>query len=301
MLTPSSSPFSLPSFDQLTEEASRVLAGQIEQVAIDTPLTEEAIATTFVHQGQGEPPLLLLHGFDSSVMEFRRLLPRLAAHRETWAIDLLGFGFTDRPASVPISPDTIKTHLHSTWKALIDRPVVLVGASMGGAVALDFALAFPAAVHQLVLLDSAGYTVGPPLGKYLPPLLAYLSTEILRQPNIRQRISRSAYHNKSLATEDALRCTQLHLTRPRWRAALASFTRSGGYPSLRAQLGQITCPTLILWGRSDQILGTQDAIAFHHAIPHSRLVWLAECGHVPHLEQPHQTAAEIVEFITQTP
>jgi pimeloyl-ACP methyl ester carboxylesterase len=284
----------------LLDEDSQELAGQIEVTAISTPLTEDAIATTFVQQGQGESPVLLLHGFDSSVMEFRRLLPRLAAHRETWAVDLLGFGFCDRPPAVPITPATIKTHLHATWKTLLDRPVVLVGASMGGAAALDFTLTYPDAVQQLVLLDSAGFTVGPPLGKYLPNALAYLSTEILRQPRIRQSISRNAYHDKTLASEDALRCSQLHLEHPRWRAALASFTRSGGYPSFQSQLCDIACPTLILWGRSDKILGTQDAIAFHQAIPNSRLVWLEECGHVPHLEKPDQTAEYILQFINHS-
>jgi pimeloyl-ACP methyl ester carboxylesterase len=69
-----------------------------------------------VHQGKGGTPILLLHGFDSSVLEFRRLLPLLATENETWAVDLLGFGFTDRIAGIPFSPSAIKTHLYYFWK-----------------------------------------------------------------------------------------------------------------------------------------------------------------------------------------
>ncbi len=117
---------------QLTESTSIALAQSIERQAIATPLNEQPIDTTYVRQGSGGTPILLLHGFDSSVLEFRRLLPLLTAQNQTWALDLLGFGFTDRLAGIPFSAAAIKTHLYYFWKTLIDQPVILVGASMGG-------------------------------------------------------------------------------------------------------------------------------------------------------------------------
>jgi hypothetical protein len=80
---------------QLTEATSIALAQSIKQQAIATPLSQDAIATTYVKQGSGDP-ILLIHGFDSSVLEFRRLLPLLSPKYETWAVDLFGFGFTDK-------------------------------------------------------------------------------------------------------------------------------------------------------------------------------------------------------------
>ncbi|WP_422614619.1 alpha/beta fold hydrolase, partial [Aetokthonos hydrillicola] len=74
---------------QLTEATSIALAQSIEQTAISTPLSPQPINTTYVHQGSGGIPLLLIHGFDSSILEFRRVLPLLAAHHETLAVDLL--------------------------------------------------------------------------------------------------------------------------------------------------------------------------------------------------------------------
>ncbi|MEO1377802.1 MAG: alpha/beta fold hydrolase, partial [Cyanobacteria bacterium J06635_10] len=144
--------------EQLTESASIALAQTIEQTSLTTPLSEQSINTTYVHQGSGGTPFLLIHGFDSSVLEYRRLLPLLAAQNETWAVDLLGFGFTDRLAGIKFNPNDIKTHLHCFWKNLINQPVILVGASMGGAAAIDFALTYPEIVEKLVLIDSAGLT-----------------------------------------------------------------------------------------------------------------------------------------------
>jgi pimeloyl-ACP methyl ester carboxylesterase len=289
----------------LTEPASIALAQQIQCQGILTPLCPQPIQTAYVRQGgdgqrsvgSHRPPILLLHGFDSSVLEFRRLLPLLACEQETWAVDSLGFGFTERPAGVAMSPLAIRTHLFAAWQTLIQQPVVLVGASMGGAAAIDFALTYPQAVQALVLIDSAGFRSGPPLGKFLIPPLGQLATAFLRHPQVRQRISCNAYHDPSFASQDAQYCAALHLSQPRWREALIAFTQSGGYGSFREKLAELAPPTLILWGESDRILGTQDAEGFHQAIPRSKLIWIPACGHVPHLEQPQLTAQHLLNFL----
>lgn len=287
-----------PSVDKLTESTSIALAKMIERVDIKTPLSENSIGTTYVHQGSGGTPILLIHGFDSSVLEFRRLLPLLALENDTWAVDLLGFGFTDRLTGIKFSPSAIKTHLYYFWKTLIKQPVILVGASMGGAAAIDFTLDYPEAVEKLVLLDSAGLAEGSALAKVMFPPLDYLATQFLRNPKIRDSISRTAYKNKALASVDAQLCAALHLELPSWNLALIAFTKSGGYSSFQQKLKQIQQPTLILWGDSDKILGTADAEKFKQLITNSNLVWVENCGHVPHLEQPQITAKHILNFRT---
>ncbi|MBW4647734.1 MAG: alpha/beta hydrolase [Kastovskya adunca ATA6-11-RM4] len=288
--------FLSPEVSQLTENTSIAIAKSIKQVAISTSISQQPITTTYVCQGSGGTPILLLHGFDSSLLEFRRLLPLLAEENETWAVDLLGFGFTERLANVSFSPTTIKTHLYNFWESLINQPVILVGASMGGAAAIDFTLSYPQAVQKLVLLDSAGYTAGPNAGKFMFPPIGNLATAFLRNPKVRQKISVNAYHDPSFASLDAQLCAALHLKSPAWQQALISFTKSGGYTAFGQKLAEIQQPTLILWGESDKILGTADAVKFQQAIANSQLVWLKNCGHVPHLEQPQITAQHILEF-----
>ena len=284
-----------PEVAQLTEESSIALAQQIQRSAIETPFG--SINTAFIQSGSGGTPILLLHGFDSSLFEFRRLFPLLSGQHETWIVDLLGFGFSDRPLNTSFTPEAIKTHLFYFWKALIGRPVILVGASMGGAAAIDFALTHPEAVAKLVLLDSAGFAAGPAIGKFLIPPLGFLATEFLRQPKVRQQVSLKAYCDPSFVTADAELCAALHLKLPRWNAALIAFTKSGGYNFLSDKISQISQPTLILWGDSDRILGTKDATRFEGAIAASQLIWIENCGHVPHLEKPQLTAQHILEFI----
>ena len=290
---PSSIP---PEASSLNESTSIALAKQVQQAFIPTPLSKEDVVTAYVSQGSGGTPILLIHGFDSSLLEFRRLLPILAAQQSTYAVDLLGFGFTQRNLQIPLNPDNIKTHLYHFWKTIIKQPVILAGASMGGAAAIDFTLTYPEAVQKLVLIDSAGLAKQPAIGKFMFPPIDTLATEFLRNPKIRQSISRAAYFDKSFASLDAQACAALHLKCPDWNKSLIAFTKSGGYGSFIDRLSQIQQQTLIIWGKQDKILGTKDAAKFDRGIPNSKLVWLDNCGHVPHLEQPEATAKEILNI-----
>lgn len=279
----------------LTEDTSVALASQIQFVEVSTNLTEQPILTSYVCAGTGQP-ILLIHGFDSSIFEFRRLVPQLAADTQVWAMDLLGFGFCDRTTTAPITPAAIKQHLYNFWQQQIGKPMILAGASMGGAAAIDFALDFPEAVDKLILLDSAGFAAGPAMGKFMVPPLDSWATAFLKNPGVRRRISQQAYYDRTLVTPDAELCATLHLQMPNWKEALITFTKSGGYNFLNNLIQKIELPTLILWGEQDKILGIKDASRFQQTIPNSQLVWISECGHVPHLEKPRNTAQAIVSF-----
>lgn len=282
---------------KLTAADAIALAQTIQREPIDTPLADTPIPTAFVQQGDGEPPILLLHGFDSSVLEFRRLFPLLAAKTQTWAMDLLGFGFTDRIHSPAFDPGAIKLHLYSFWRQRIGRPIVLVGASMGGAAAIDFVLTYPDCVEKLVLIDAAGFATAPAIGKLMIPPLDGWATAFLRSPKVRRQISQKAYCDRSFVTPDAELCAALHLQLPNWKEALIAFTQSGGYGFLSQKIAQIHHSTLILWGRQDKILRQKDASRFEQVIANSQLIWMPDCGHMPHLEKPQLSAQHILEFL----
>ncbi|MEM1255102.1 MAG: alpha/beta hydrolase [Cyanobacteria bacterium P01_H01_bin.21] len=280
----------------LTEDTSVTLAGQVQFAEIAIPLTKQPIPTSYVCAGAGKP-IVLIHGFDSSIFEFRRLIPELTSNAQVWAMDLLGFGFTDRTTDAPITPAAIKQHIYSFWQQMIGQPVILVGASMGGAAAIDFALDFPEAVDKLVLLDSAGFAAGPAMGKLMVPPLDGWATAFLKNPGVRRRISQQAYCDRTLVTPDAELCAALHLQMPNWKEALIAFTKSGGYNFLSNYIQKIAVPTLVIWGQQDKILGTKDAQRFQQTVPNNQLVWISDCGHVPHLEKPRNTADAIVSFL----
>lgn len=261
------------------------------------------VQTAYVHEASGQfpassqaAPILLLHGFDSSLLEFRRLFPLLANRQETWAVDLLGAGFTECDPTLSVNPTTIQQHLLSVITTWIKRPVTLVGASLGGAVAIDFALQHPNWVRSLVLIDSVGFSGSFPVGQFLPLYLVEMGANWL---SFRKRVALAAASAIPIVNStllDALRCSILHQEMTTWKTAITSFTQSGGYGNLGDRVAAINRPTLIVWGAADDVLGTADATRFEQAISGSQLVWIPNAGHVPHVDQPHTVAQHLLTF-----
>ena len=286
--------FSDIDISKIKDENTLNLLKSIKKIPITTPLNFQPITTAYTHQGNNGIPILLLHGFESSLLEFRLLIPLLAGKNETWAVDLLGFGFTERIKTINYSPATIKTHLYHFWKTQINQPVILVGASMGGATAIDFTLDYPDSVNKLVLINSVGYSGSFPQGRFLFPPFDYLAVEYWKQRKLKALFFSETFGNLTNSEITSLQCATLHLDMPNWHEATISFTKSGGYSDIAARIKQISKPTLILWGEKDETLGTADAYKFQRDIPQSQLIWL-KCGHTPQLQQPEVVAEWILK------
>jgi len=297
-----------PSVTEIKDVEAIALLQRIQRRAVDVPFEQgtRAIATTYIHDtpdsatSSRTAPILLLHGFDSSLLEFRRLLPWLAGKHETWAIDWFGSGFTEHIPPIAVNPHSIRQHLLQVIKDWIRQPVILVGASLGGAVAIDFALHHGSWVRSLVLIDSVGFSGSFPAGQFLPNPIIELGADWLyfRKQAALNLASALAILNPALV--DVLRCSLVHQEMPGWKGAIASFTQSGGYSGLGDRIAQVTHPTLILWGGADNVLGRADATRFEQAIAKSRLAWIEGAGHVPHFEQPQIVADHLFAFVGQT-
>jgi pimeloyl-ACP methyl ester carboxylesterase len=169
--------------------------------------------------GEGEP-VLLLHGFDSSFLEFRRLAPLLLSGVRLHIPDLFGFGFCPRPAQLSYGPQAVLAHLEAVVHAITaqdQQPLGLIGASMGGAVAVELARRLGNQISRLLLLAPAGLT-GRPLP--LPPLLDGLGVRFLALPGVRRGLCRSAFSDPARQNWRSLRCTCRVLAGPKPCAAL---------------------------------------------------------------------------------
>lgn len=244
-------------------------------------------------------PIVLLHGFDSSSCEYRRLAPLLAenGNRDVIIPDLLGWGFTRPPEDIAsYGPEAKMEHLRSFIKQVCgSQPVIVVGASLGGALAITLAADSPKMVEKVVLIDAQGFIDGKGPSD-IPVPLAKLGVNVLKSTPLRMFANILAYKNKSLATLDAMRVGKLHCYTDSWEDASVSFLRSGGFV-VSNKVASVTQDTLVLWGRNDAILEPSTADKFVETLPRCRLEWIEECGHVPHLEQPAETAALILGFI----
>lgn len=239
--------------------------------------------------GQGTP-VLLLHGFDSSFLEFRRLAPLLHQTHQLFIPDLFGFGFTPRPSDASYGPAAVLDHLEALVEAIQRRhgatPVRLIGASMGGSVAVELARRLGDRIAEVLLLAPAGLT-GRPMP--VPPLLDALGVRFLALPGVRRGLCRTAFADPDQDVgAPELEIASLHLRAPGWAQALAAFARSGGFAGCGEPLPPQ--PLAVLWGANDRILRApqkRDALA----LLGERVRELDACGHLPHIDQPQQVAA----------
>jgi pimeloyl-ACP methyl ester carboxylesterase len=269
---------------QLLDSQGQDLAAQIQWWQLPGLQAEWPVAVL----GAG-PPVLLLHGFDSSFLEFRRVAPLLAPHCQLFIPDLYGFGFCPRATPPTANPEAVLRHLSSLVAAIGERtpePLGVIGASMGGSVAVELARRCPERIHRLLLLAPAGLT-GKPMP--LPPVLDGLGVKFLALPGVRKGLCRSAFANPDQDVGDAeLEIASAHLQAPGWAETLAAFARSGGFAGCGTPLPQQ--PIAVLWGASDRILRAPQKRAAQ-ALLGERIRELQNCGHLPHIDQP-QTVAE---------
>ncbi len=244
--------------------------------------------------GQG-PPLLLLHGFDSSFLEFRRLVPLLREKFQLFIPDLFGFGFSPRPPQANYGPEAVLLHLDALLEQLnADRPIGVIGASMGGAVAVELARRQPDAIGALLLLAPAGLT-GRPMP--VPPLLDRLGAWFLGRPGVRRGLCRQAFADPDgQVGPPEEQIASLHLQCPGWAEALAAFARSGGFAGCGAPLPPQ--PLHVIWGADDRILRPPLKQAAETLLQHPAETFEA-CGHLPHIDQPQRVADRCLELLAR--
>ena len=249
-----------------------------------------AVRTVYLAAGQGEP-LVLLHGASSSGITWYPVIAALAAHYRVLAPDMVGHGETDRPDGA------YDRQYYSAWLAGFFDGIGLdsahvMGHSLGGAVALQFALQFPERVRRLVLVDAAALGRGVPVSV----ALAFLRSALFPSRAAGERIGQLAVYDPQKLDpffEEYRRYTPV-----RQRPGRA-FWRGGRTVAMVAteDLQRLKPPTLIIWGREDRFLPVAHGGRAAEAIPNARLHVIPEAGHVSFLDQPQAFCQAVLEFL----
>ena len=246
-------------------------------------------------------PLVLLHGTSASLHTWDGWADGLKASRRVIRIDLPGFGLT---GPYPDGDYTVE-HYAKFMHAFLDRlgvtRCVLVGNSLGGQVAIVTALARPARVERLILIDSSGYPMAPdsiPLAFRIArlPVLSRIARVTLPRRVVEESI-RNVYGDPARVTPALIeRYFELAL-REGNRAALAERLKQVPIDAIAARIPEIKIPTLILWGGRDRLIPKAAGQRFANDIAGSRLQIFDDLGHVPHEEDPARTVSAAIAFL----
>ena len=249
---------------------------------------------------QQQPPMLLIHGFGASLEQWRSNLRMWGQQRSVYAIDLLGFGHSQK-AAVILGAEFWQAQIYDFWQAVIGQPIVLVGHSLGALVALTAAARHPAMVNRLILLTLplarqelvSGWLDRWARGVeslFATPLLLRPLFRLVRQSRVIRRVLTSIYQRPELLNDELVEL----FTRPTLERGAArtlcylvkSRTKAEFSAATADLLQQVSIPVLLLWGRQDNVLPIKWAQQILTSNPQITYQDISGVGHCLYDEAP---------------
>ncbi len=247
-------------------------------------------------QGTGET-LLLIHGTGASLHTWDRWTELLSPQYRVVRLDLPAFGLTGPSLEGDYTSPAYVAFLDEFITTLKLADPVIAGNSLGGGIALHYAITHPEKVKKLVLIDSGGYPLEQlpmifRLGRV--PLLNQLIKHVTPRFMVRKNLL-EVYGDPSRVTDTLVdRYHELLLRRGNRQAML---DRMGQLQQQPENIPGISMPTLILWGEADQWIPLKNGHRFHQEIKDSRLITYPGLGHVPMEEAPEKTASDLMDWL----
>ncbi|KAK3005138.1 hypothetical protein RJ639_017636 [Escallonia herrerae] len=274
----------------------------------------------YVEEGEGFP-IVLIHGFGASAFHWRYNIPELAKKYKVYAVDLLGFGWSEK-AIIDYDALVWRDQVSDFLKEVVKEPAVLVGNSLGGFTALVTAEALQDQVIGVALLNSAGqFAKGndeiveseeSSLQKFiLKPLKEIFQRVVLgflfwqaKQPARVESVLRSVYKNTSNVDDYLVESIIRPAADPNagevYYRLMTGFMMSPRKYTLDRVLSKLSCPLLLLWGDLDPWVGPAKANQIKGFYPYTSVVNL-QAGHCPHDEVPELVNKALMEWLSTLP
>jgi pimeloyl-ACP methyl ester carboxylesterase len=245
------------------------------------------------------PTVVLLHGFASALDVWQALIPALEKTHRVIALDLKGFGWTERPPG-DYSPEA---QARLVLRLLEQRGVgraAFVAHSWGSSVALAAAMLAPERVTRIALYDAWVYE------EQLPTFFHWARAdgvgEALFGLYYKQRADERmalAFYDRKYVTEALVEDVEAALERPGTLAAALAAVRGQRYAEVQDRYRTIAAPTLLMWGREDVVTPLRYGERLVRDLPQARLVTYARCGHFPMIEARAASTRELLHFLNR--
>jgi pimeloyl-ACP methyl ester carboxylesterase len=258
--------------------------------------------------GTGPETVILLHGggIDSAWLSWELLIPELAGKYRVLAPDWPGYGKSSQPDQPYQLADCARL-LEGLLDAWGVEKAALVGISLGGGIAIDFALANPDRVERLVLVDSYGLQDRTPLHQlgymYVNfPFALEMTWASMKSRAITRWALKSLFFNDERVTPDIVDQVYAEIKKPGAGKAFAAIqkhdiTWTGLRSCFMDRLHEITAPTLIIHGDHDSLVPIDCSRQAHQKIKGSQLQILKNCGHWPQRDCPDEFNQAVKQFL----
>jgi pimeloyl-ACP methyl ester carboxylesterase len=247
-------------------------------------------------------PVVLIHGFMGMAYDWRFNIQELGKHFSVYALDLPGFGYSDKPLNFDYTSDGYAEFIASFLNAYRIERAVLIGNSMGGQIALMFCSKYSDRVAGLVLVDSGGY---PHSVEFLPfkllkaPVIGGMSMALINRTVIKIMLRKGIYFNGSFATDEVI--NNYHgvygTVNARKMPPIIMRGIMKDEARIASNLDNIKCPTLIIWGAEDRVISPSRAGMFHKDIRNASVLIMPQAGHMPQIEKSKAVNKAVIKFL----
>ena len=249
------------------------------------------------------PTLILIHGYTASTYVWQTVAPMLADENfHVVAVDLLGFGFSEKPAWFEYSIVSQARMIERFMDRIGIGRAILVGSSYGGAVASTVALDYRERVEKLVLVDAVCNDEAKQnvllrlvsmrgVGEILSPFL--IDSRRFLKLRMRRTIAPVNHH---LITKERIEAVHRPLRAKNAHHSVLASARNWNANRIEDDAYLINQPTLIIWGEDDNVIPVRNGEKLYDSILNSRLVVLKDCGHIPQEEKPERFVELVSAF-----
>jgi pimeloyl-ACP methyl ester carboxylesterase len=265
---------------------------------------DEAVKLAVQEAGRGKP-IILIHGLGASSYTWRKIMPELAKTHRVIAIDLKGFGQSDKPLDSHYSIFDQAKLIENYMRQKKIHGATLVGHSYGGGVALAVAMSQMNSpkrnIDRLVLIDSIAYRQPMPFFFQLlrTPVIGELGISLIPPEVQMSRALSVAYYKDSKVAQETVMNYASALHSEGGRHALL-YTINSLDPDQADELSkhykEFKLPALLLWCDHDRIVPLTFGKRLAQDLPNAKIEVIENCGHIPHEEQPAQTLRAIEAF-----
>ncbi|WP_017185942.1 alpha/beta fold hydrolase [Alkalibacillus haloalkaliphilus] len=250
------------------------------------------------HSINEKPPIILIHGFLASTFTYNQIVQSLSRHYSVLLIDLPGFGRSEKSITFNYSFENYTKLILAIMDYFKLEDAFFVGHSMGGQVSLNVAKYAPQRVKKIVLLCSSGYLKKANrflrYGSYLP-LFHWYAYRYFQKKDVRGVMERVLYDH-SLITDKMMEEYKRPLMEQDFYKSLLRLLRHREGDLLTEELKQINTPTLLIWGKEDEIVPLKIGEKLNEDLPNSELVVYEKAGHLITDERPKEVYEQIVSF-----
>jgi pimeloyl-ACP methyl ester carboxylesterase len=251
----------------------------------------------YAESGDGEKHVLLIHGLGGSAESWINNIDFFARHLHVFAPDLLGFGKSDKP-EIRYTMKTFTNFIDKFLDSIGIKKTHVIGSSMGGQIAAEYAISHPARVEKLVLIAPAG--IPPKEFRGTDELRRYVKVLDAKNLNDIRKALTPVDANSHAITSAYVNSVYEYISMPRARHAfLSSLQESTKASRLANRLKAIRAKTLVVWGKDDNLIPIKYCEPFISKMENCRLLLIERCGHRPHAEKPNVFNEAVIDFLLE--